>query len=88
VVASPAGLRVSDSLAVTFKGDKLKNADVSSVRFDGTVVLQAKLDGSELTVYVTSAVTKTPGHKELTVVDKSAKSDKDKLISLPLDVYK
>jgi hypothetical protein len=94
VTASPAILRVSDSRAVVFTGDKIPTADPSSVKFDGNVPLNATLDpkAKTLTVYVTTAVTKTPGHKELTVnVPKTPADNTTKQtvqLPLPFDVYK
>jgi hypothetical protein len=94
VTANPAILRVSDSLAVVFTGDKIATADPNSVKFDGNVSLNATLDAKAktLTVYVTTAVTKTPGHKVLTVnVPKTpADNTTNQTVQLPLpfDVYK
>jgi hypothetical protein len=94
ITATPAVLRVSDSRAVTFQGDKISSVDETSVMFDSTApLLKAKLSADPatpnsmiLTVYVTTAVTKTPGHKELTVNIKG--SSPTQTLQLPIDVFK
>ena len=94
ITATPAFLKVSDSRAVTFQGDKISSVDETSVMFDSTAPpIKAKLSpdpttpGSMiLTVYVTTAVTKTPGHKELTVNIKG--SSPTQTLQLPIDVFK
>jgi hypothetical protein len=94
ITATPAFLRVSDSRAVTFQGDKISSVDETSVMFDSTAPpIKAKLsadpttpDSMILTVYVTTAVTKTPGHKELTVNIKG--SSPAQTLQLPIDVFK
>ena len=94
VTATPAFLRVSDSRAVTFQGDKISSVDENSVIFDSAVPpLKAKLSADPttpnsmiLTVYVTTAVTKTPGHKELTVNIKG--SSPTQTLQLPIDVFR
>ncbi len=93
VTATPAFLRVSDSASVTFQGDKISTVDDQTVMFDGSLHVNAKLDtdpttptSMTLTVYIPTAVTKTPGHKELTVNIKG--SSPTKTLQLPIDVYK
>jgi hypothetical protein len=94
ITATPAFLRVSDSRAVTFQGDKISSVDETSVMFDSTAPpIKAKLSANPttpgsmiLTVYVTTAVTKTPGHKELTVNIKG--SSPTQTLQLPIDVFK
>lgn len=94
IIATPAFLRVSDSRAVTFQGDKISSVDESSVVFDSTSPpIRAKLSADPstpnamiLTVYVTTAITKTPGHKELTVNVKG--SSPTQTLQLPIDVFK
>jgi hypothetical protein len=95
VTATPATLRVSDSRAVVFEGDQIANVDKTTVRFYGDTLqtLVADFldpnDKKKLTVYVTTAVTKTPGHKELSVDIPPAKpGGTKKTIQLPIDVYK
>jgi hypothetical protein len=94
ITATPAFLKVSDSRAVTFQGDKISSVDETSVMFDSTAPpIKAKLSADPttpgsmiLTVYVTTAVTKTPGHKELTVNIKG--SSPTQTLQLPIDVFK
>ena len=75
-------------MAVKFTGDQLKTVDPKTVTFEGaTPTLFATLDGTTLTVYVTTAVTKTPGHKELTV-NVPVPGKPPKIVSLPIDVFK
>lgn len=93
ITATPATLRVSDSRAVVFEGDQIPNVDVHTVTFFGETaqILVATLDApkKQLTVYVTTAVTKTPGHKELSVDISPAKpGENKKALQLPIDVYK
>jgi len=93
VTATPAFLRVSDSASVSFQGDKISTVDDQTVMFDSSIHVNAKLDADPttpnsmiLTVYIPTAVTKTPGHKELTVNIKG--SSPTKTLQLPIDVYK
>jgi hypothetical protein len=93
VTATPAFLRVSDSAPVTFQGDKISTVDYTTVMFDGSTHVNAKLSPDPttptsmiLTVYIPTAVTKTPGHKELTVNVKG--SSPVQTIQLPIDVFR
>jgi hypothetical protein len=88
ITAAPTFLRVSDSAPVVFSGDKISTVDDTTVMFDGTTHLPAKLsaDGTTLTVYVTTTVTKTAGHKVLTVCIKG--SCPAQTVQLQIDIFK
>lgn len=88
VTASVSFLRVSDSRLVSFKGGDISKIDAEQVTFEGKK-LTATLKSDTLDVLVTTDVTKTPGHKELTAAT-TVKDDKGKvkMVQLPIDVLK
>ncbi len=92
ITADPATLRVSDTRSVVFEGDEIPNVAIKTLRFygdTGSLKLDADPpDGKKLTVYVTTAVTKTPGHKELSVDILKPDGTTKKTLQLQLDVYK
>ena len=88
IAATPSFINTGDSRTVTYTG-----ADFSLVRsvgFENVNNLSFKVSAdnpSSMEVVIPSAVTKDPGHKELTAITKDAKGKTGQLV-LPIDVFK
>ncbi|MBV9085585.1 MAG: hypothetical protein JOZ62_23160 [Acidobacteriaceae bacterium] len=82
ITASPSVINVGDSLQIAFTG--VDPDKVAGVYFEGGPKLYStwNADKSKLTVQVTTDITKTAGHKELTGLDSTGKI----VTPLPFDV--
>jgi hypothetical protein len=92
---SPTYLHIGDSTKVSFVGgDLAKVISVSSVDFEGTALSADKFDVSAKTlkIIIPTSVTKTVGHKEITVTaavpNDGGAGTKPTTIQLPIDVVR
>jgi len=88
ITASPAFLHSGDSQTITYTGSDF--SAVNSVKFEGSSSLTFKVsaaDPKSMDVFVPTAVTKEPGHKELIATTKDKKGKTSQIV-LPLDVFK
>jgi hypothetical protein len=88
ITATPSFLHSGDSQTITYTGSDF--SAVTSVKFENSVSLTFKLsldDPKSMDVFVPTAVTKEPGHKELIATAKDKKGKTSQIV-LPLDVFK
>jgi hypothetical protein len=94
VVASPAILHIGDSQIISFTGPNFANFATAPapivVTFDsGTLVAKYNAKKKSLDVPITTAITKVPGHKEMTVtVPAATVGGTSQPTTLPFDVVK
>jgi hypothetical protein len=88
IAAAPSFLHSGDSQTITYTG--IDFSTVSSVKFENATPLTFKVsatDPKSMNVFVPTAVTKEPGHKELIAATKDKKGKAGQIV-LPLDVFK
>jgi hypothetical protein len=90
ITPSPSFLLVGDSRTVSFSGGELcATTKDYTTAFETVALPKPSCNGTTLAVTVTTAVTKLPGHKELTLnAGGAAVTSGGKPVTLPIDVLK